>query len=97
MCLSESPDKQVVEWGVPLEDGQLAGSGHHPGTRGWYQKADGACKAWESWSGAGVAAGNPRGWLPKWRAVKLMTDCKSENWKLSGRVAGAHKSIRILE
>lgn len=31
------------------------------------------------------------------RAVKPMTDCKSKNWKLSGSVAGAHKSIQILE
>lgn len=96
VCPSESPDKKVMERGVPPEDGQSAGSGHPPGTRGWYQQADGACKAWASWSGVGVTAGSLRGWLPMWRAVELMTDCESENWKLTGRVAGAHKSIRIL-
>lgn len=54
-------------------------------------------KAWESWSGVGTTGGCPHGWLPVCRVGKLMTERKSETWKLSGGFAGAHKPAQMPE
>lgn len=56
-----------------------------------------ASKAWDCWAGVDAAGGSPHGWFPMCRVAMLMTDCESQNWKLSCSLADARKSIQVLE